>query len=77
MKLLFLLIISFPMSAQSILENSINVIYVDNKSIDDIQSTINGDILPVIYLNNPDFSTLVVSEKKNKVYRFYTASYIN
>ena len=70
MKLLFFLIISFPMSAQSILENSINVIYVDNKSIDDIQSTINGDVLPIIYLNNPDFSNLVVSQKKRKFIDF-------
>ena len=29
---------------QSILENSISIIYVDNKSFDDINSTINGDV---------------------------------
>ena len=67
MKLLFLLIISFPMFSQSILENSISIIYVDNKSFDDINSTINGDVLPIIYLNNPDFSNLVVSQKKENL----------
>ena len=70
MKLLFLLIISFPMFSQSILENSISIIYVDNKSFDDINSTINGDVLPIIYLNNPDFSNLIVSQKKRKFIDF-------
>ena len=43
---------------------------MDNNSIDDVVSTIDGDILPILYLNNPNFSELIVSKKKTKFIDF-------
>ena len=69
MKLLFL-IISFPVFSQSIFVDSINLIYVNNKLIEDIHSTQNNVVKPIKYLNIPVFSDLILSEKKQKFIDF-------
>ena len=63
MKWLFICI-SFPLFSQSVFENTIRSIYIDNNNISDISSFKDGDVAPIIYLNIPNFSELTVTEKK-------------
>ena len=65
-----LLCMSFPLFSQSVFQNTISSIYIDNTNISDISSCEDGDVLPIIYLNIPDFSGLNVSEKKAKFVDF-------
>tara|TARA_Y100000766_G_C18904218_1_gene604960 strand:+ start:1024 stop:1776 length:753 start_codon:yes stop_codon:yes gene_type:complete len=62
--------ISFPLFSQSVFQNSIKNIIIDNKHISDITSVQDGDVAPIIYINNPNFSDLPVSEKKIKFIDF-------
>jgi len=68
--LLFCVLLSPHLFSQDVLRNHINIIYVDNQIISDIVSIKDGDALPVVYLNQPDFSDLIVSEKKRKFIDF-------
>ena len=60
----------FPLFSQSVFQNSIKNIIIDNKHISDIESVQGGDVAPIIYINNPNFSNLPVSEKKIKFIDF-------
>ena len=68
--MLIFLIISFPVFCQPFFENSTDYMYVDNKDINDIVSIKFDNILPIIYINNPIFEDLTVSEKKSKFIDF-------
>lgn len=69
-RLFFVFSISVPSLSQPILDSAIHIIYVDNKSIDDIVSINNANLEPIIYLNIPQFSDLAVKEKKQKFIDF-------
>ncbi len=73
MKLLILLI-SFPIFSQSTIDSSVDFIYVDNKSIDDIISVKYDYVRPILYKNTPNFSKLPVDKKKAKFIDFILPS---
>ena len=67
---MFFILLSPHLFSQDVLRHHINIIYVDNQIISDIVSIKDGDALPVVYLNQPDFSDLIVNEKKTKFIDF-------
>ena len=64
------LCISLPILSQSVFQNTISSIYIDNNNISDISSFKDGVVAPIIYLNQPNFSELTVNEKKSKFIDF-------
>ncbi|MBJ04434.1 MAG: hypothetical protein CMP65_00840 [Flavobacteriales bacterium] len=72
-KVVFVLF-SLTVIAQSIFLESFNPIYIDNKSIKDIQNHNNVYVRPLKYLNTPNFAELSVSEKKIKFINFILPS---
>lgn len=65
-----ILYVSFPLLSQSVFDNSVNSINIENNNIDDIVSVNNGSVAPFIYTNTPDFSKLIIGAKKSKFIDF-------
>ncbi|RPG60026.1 MAG: hypothetical protein CBD51_001995 [Flavobacteriales bacterium TMED191] len=65
-----MLYLSFPLISQSVFDNSVNSIFIENNTITDIACVNNGDVAPYIYINSIDFSDLIISDKKSKFIDF-------